>query len=417
LRILVDQKRESGIDIEFLPGIELRTDRGKDGVAIHLIVIFPEYFTKQEIIDKFLSSDDIKLTRTHLIEKGKEKLPDESDESTLYSKGCEVYTVSFPKVIKLANELNCLTIAPHPKNRSGVEKELDYMQRTGDTFSELIIDSVMAIKIMELPKEWEKAKENRSFYLNERNNFIKVMPSILCSDSHELSNIGTKYTWIKMDVLNFNALEQILFEPKRRIYIGETKPEITNPHITKISVTGGYYKDQELSFSPELNCIIGGRGSGKSVIIDLIRFVFSKYSPDDYEFLDRIYNLIRHTNSVKIEYNEDFKSSHKKSRVLDLSKTDEEYYDSSSVIDLEIDVDVFSQGKLKEITKKAEEKIKLIDEIGNNQEILNGIATFKKELKTNANDQIQLFNSISDLISAISEKDGIINDIKRIAIG
>jgi hypothetical protein len=413
-RKIVDEKKASGIELEFLPGIELRTDRGKDGVAIHLIVIFPENFTKQKIIDKFLSSDDIKLTRTDLIEKGKEKLDDETDETKLYDKGCEVFTVSFTKVIKLANELNLLTIAPHPKDRSGVEKELDYMQRTGDSFAELIIDSVKAIKIMELPKDWEKAKENRSFYLNERNNFIKVMPSVLCSDSHELAKIGSKYTWIKMDVLNFNALEQILFEPKRRIYIGETKPEYSNPHITSIIVNGGYYKDQKLSFSPELNCIIGGRGSGKSVIIDLIRFVFNKYHTDDYDFLDRIYNLIRHTNSVEIEYNESSGNSHKKSRILDLSKSNDEYYDSSSIIDIDIDVDVFSQGKLKEIIKKAEEKIKLIDEIGNNQEILNGIITLRKNLTKNADNQINLFNSISDLISAISEKDELKNEIKRI---
>lgn len=413
-RIIVDEKKASGIELEFLPGIEVRTDRGKDGVAIHLIVIFPENFTKQKIIDKFLSSDDIKLTRTDLIEKGKDKLIGETDETKLYDKGCEVFTVSFTKVIKLANELNLLTIAPHPKDRCGVEKELDYMQRTGDSFAELIIDSVKAIKIMELPKEWEKAKVNRSFYLNESKNFIKVMPSVLCSDSHELSKIGTKYTWIKMDVLNFNALEQILFEPKIRIYIGETKPKFTNPHITSIIVSGGYYKDQELSFSPELNCIIGGRGSGKSVIIDLIRFVFNKYSTNDNEFLDRIYNLIRHTNSVEIGYNKSFGVSHKKSRVLDLSKTNDEYYDKSSIIDIDIEVDVFSQGKLKEITKKAEEKIKLVDEIGNNQEILNKLVTLRKDLTKNSDNQINLFNSISDLISAINEKDGLKNDIKRI---
>jgi ABC-type dipeptide/oligopeptide/nickel transport system ATPase component len=418
-REIVNIRKQNGVDIEFFPGVELRTNRGKDGVAIHLVVIFPEHFNKQKIIDMFLSKEGIDLTYTQLVEKGRSEITDTSEDK-LYKKGCEIGYVDFDKAISLANSLGALTIAVHPKDRAGIEKELDYQNRGSDSFAQLLIDSVKKIDIMELPKNIEKAIDNRKFYLNEKNNFIRVMPSVLSSDSHSLETIGSKFTYIKMDTLTFEALKQIQYEPKNRIFINENGFPIPKfPYIKKIRVNGGYYDSKEFQFSPELNCIIGGRGSGKSVIIDLLRFIFNKYeasNKDHQEYLDRLYNLLKYGNTITVEIEHDGKIF-TVSRMCHIEKlkdrNGERLVDKSALPKLnDYDIELYSQGNLKQITRRANEQLKLIDDIGNNNKLLADIDKFRASLIKNSKSQLAILSDIKEDFYSASNREIIIQDIK-----
>lgn len=421
IKALVNEKREQGFEVQFLPGIEIRTDRGKDGVAIHLVIIFPESYTKQMIIDKFLSSDGLKLTKTHLIEKGKEKLGASFDDIKYYDEGCKVAFVDFEIGVKLAKELGALAIAVHPKNAAGIEKELDYQNHTSDSFKELLINSVNLIDMMELPKNLDQAKKNRAFYLNENKNFIKIMPSIRCSDAHTTAQIGNNFTYIKMDTINFNGLKQVLFEPKHRICIDACHPEPSYLYIKSIEASGGYYQGHKFTFSPELNCIIGGRGSGKSVIIDLLRFSFNKYDKNDkdyQDYLDRIYNLLKFNNTVEVicclgaaDYTITRTCNIKKDK---LKNSDTIYIDYSDEPNYhELDIELYSQGNLKQITKKADEQLKLIDDIGDHHSLLKEIEQFKMMLMDNADAQLAKLALIKDDIITADEKSFLEESIKE----
>ncbi|MBM7854753.1 DNA repair exonuclease SbcCD ATPase subunit [Desulfohalotomaculum tongense] len=56
--------------------------------------------------------------------------------------------------------------------------------------------------------------------------------------------------------------------------------------ILKISVHGGFMDGQEIEFSPHLNCLIGGRGSGKSTVVELLRYALDCV-PGDQVFKKR----------------------------------------------------------------------------------------------------------------------------------
>jgi hypothetical protein len=60
----------------------------------------------------------------------------------------------------------------------------------------------------------------------------------------------------------------------------EPKPEAradSKAHHTILSleVTGGFFKGAKLEFADGLNCIIGGRGTGKTTVLELVRYVLS----------------------------------------------------------------------------------------------------------------------------------------------
>lgn len=113
---------------------------------------------------------------------------------------------------------------------------------------------------------------------------------IKTSDAHKASEVGTSFTWIKSE-LSFEGLKQIVYDPKSRISITDTEPiPPTNiidnvtfniPGDAKISIKqkSGVTKEEKFCFSglngtfhlsPYFNCIVGGRGSGKSTILNFL---------------------------------------------------------------------------------------------------------------------------------------------------
>ena len=90
-----------------------------------------------------------------------------------------------------------------------------------------------------------------------------------------------KYCWIKAEP-TFEGLKQIVYEPETRIFIGEEKPK--KPINTIDSITLKIPKDSKVGedkfcfadnvstydLSPYFNCFIGGRGSGKSTILNFL---------------------------------------------------------------------------------------------------------------------------------------------------
>lgn len=110
-----------------------------------------------------------------------------------------------------------------------------------------------------------------------------------CSDAHGYSNIvdehtrkiGHCFTWIKGKPC-FETLRQAFFSYDTRICISQDRPaqairtidslKMTFSNDAKIGENSLCFAGQniELSLNPALNCVIGGRGTGKSLLLQLL---------------------------------------------------------------------------------------------------------------------------------------------------
>lgn len=93
------------------------------------------------------------------------------------------------------------------------------------------------------------------------------------------NSVGYRHTWLKMSKPSIEALRQAFLDPLSRIQLLGSRPSdaLTHPRVRKMVVTGAkFLDDQEVHFSESFNCVIGGRGSGKSSLLEYLRFALNQ---------------------------------------------------------------------------------------------------------------------------------------------
>ena len=120
--------------------------------------------------------------------------------------------------------------------------------------------------------------DDRKFWLSQGK------PLLQSSDAHSIEQIGKKYSWIKADP-TFEGLKQILYEPKDRVKIQESKPEEKSIYYVIDSVNFDIDKKWKgtIQLNPNLNTIIGGRATGKST---LLKAIAKKVSNSSFSYKD-----------------------------------------------------------------------------------------------------------------------------------
>ncbi len=108
----------------------------------------------------------------------------------------------------------------------------------------------------------------------------KSVCCITSSDAKSLADVGRNNLWIKADP-TFEGLKQIIYEPDERVYIGEEPPrKIERDKIIKsitISNSNNWFENKPILLNEGLVSIIGGKGTGKTAILDLIAYATESY--------------------------------------------------------------------------------------------------------------------------------------------
>ena len=117
----------------------------------------------------------------------------------------------------------------------------------------------------------------------------QYLARVLSSDSHTLNALGRnaaqdrRLTRYKMAKPSFGGLQLALEEGDSRIRLEDEIPTST-PFILGVSIGGGFLNNQSIHFNSNLNCIIGGRGTGKSTTFEAVRCLTG--SPSDADVVD-----------------------------------------------------------------------------------------------------------------------------------
>jgi hypothetical protein len=118
--------------------------------------------------------------------------------------------------------------------------------------------------------------KNRHFIENFQKTLNYMQKPVICgSDAHRLSDYGkypsNRITWIKADP-TFQGFRQIFFEPRERVRIQDLPPEEKTPYLVIDKVrfidnTGKFFPTGWIELNENLNTVIGGKSSGKSLLL------------------------------------------------------------------------------------------------------------------------------------------------------
>lgn len=84
-----------------------------------------------------------------------------------------------------------------------------------------------------------------------------------------MEGLGTHYSWFKLDEINLEGLRQCFADPEVRIKVMGELNDYGYPRIDGMQIGGaGFLRHQSIKFHEGLNSVIGGKGVGKSLIVE-----------------------------------------------------------------------------------------------------------------------------------------------------
>ncbi len=109
----------------------------------------------------------------------------------------------------------------------------------------------------------------------ERDKQIAIINAKDVSHPEDLKNPKASCR-IRMTKPCFTSFKQAFLDPDSRVRLNSDVPENYYSYIDSVRFVGGYLDGIKIDFSEHLNAVIGGRGTGKSTLIESLRYVLGQ---------------------------------------------------------------------------------------------------------------------------------------------
>ena len=264
------RKRARKFGIGVLPGVELSVKDGANGV--HTLVVFSEAWLAdgQDYINQFLGVAFAgKVPAQYEQENGRS-----NDDLIETLRKLESYNRDF------------FIIFAHVEANSGLWKEL-----SGGRMGELAAEPLIQKYALGFQKVRTHDKQDGVCRTKVKGWWGDHYPAeVEGSDAKEISEIGKgKKVYLKLGDVGFDAVKFALTDHAFRV--APDIPSIGHSHINAVRFEGGLLDGRRVTFSPHLNCLIGIQGSGKSSILESVRYALDipfGEKAQDKEYKDKL---------------------------------------------------------------------------------------------------------------------------------
>lgn len=238
--------------ITVLPGFELATTEG-----IHLVLLYPP------------DTSDYRLQRCL----GEFGILDPGPSSTLSDK-------SFAEALAMVRQQGGIGFAAHVTGNSGLFRVLQGQARIRAWQCE----DLLAIQIPGCVEELSQGV--RSIVTNRDPSYRRPHPAdtglavaaVNAKDVVDPEDLEQRSAtcWIKMSRIGIEGLRQAFLDPGSRIRLHPKEGELElaeHSELLAIEWESGFLDGARVPLNPNLNVLVGGRGAGKSTIVESLRYV------------------------------------------------------------------------------------------------------------------------------------------------
>jgi len=162
-------------------------------------------------------------------------------------------------------------VAAHVASEGGLLKKLSGLSRVNVWKSPSLLACALAGPVDQAPQELVPILENKNADYKRDRPVAVINASDVC-DPNDFKKPGAS-CHIKMSIVSVEALRQAFLDPISRIRLNSDPAPEPHAEFVAMSWEGGFLRDTSIHFNENLNVLVGGRGTGKSTIIESIRYV------------------------------------------------------------------------------------------------------------------------------------------------
>lgn len=249
------QRAAKNTTLAIFPGVEISANGGKSGV--HVMAIFGR-------------DEGEKTVESLLAKLGIE--PKEQGHLDAVSRS------SAEEVIEIISEMGGLAVLAHADSSKGALADMKGEARTRVVRS----PGLCAVELCNYEKNARFLDGSDSTYKRHLATYrASDNPNPDKADGHSAKGMASRYSWFKTDGLSIDALRQCFADPEVRILPDVHSPGLPTrmyPRIHEITVSQGFLAGSKFQFHEGFNSIIGGKGVGKSLLIEVLRFALNQPS-------------------------------------------------------------------------------------------------------------------------------------------
>lgn len=277
--VAIFQEAASGTDVTVLPGFELESTDG-----IHVLCIY-DSDTAIDRLNRFLGEFGV-------------------DNPEPSQNAC---SKDFAAILEMTSNQNGIAIAAHVVGPKGLFTALHKSAQARAWKNKHLLaiqipSSVDALDECNRSIVRNKTPEYARPYMAGRNQAIAVINAKDVTNLNELQDQGAT-TLIKFaSQPSVEGLRQAFLDPDSRVRLNTDETPKEHSELTAIAWEGGGFLDGgAIHFNPNLNVLIGGRGTGKSTVIESIRYTLD-LEPNGEEAQNAHRDIVRHVlqNGTKV---------------------------------------------------------------------------------------------------------------------
>lgn len=246
LQQLKDTAHEDFRPLTIFPGVEITTEGG-----YHLLAVF-DPSESEEAANGVIHNSGYGGTR---------------------GASTETTSKSFHDVCKIITEAGGLAIPAHADGPMGI---LGAEQRTLEQ-----IKSSGTVTAVELVASEKVSEALRAGWIPVLGSDAHHLDDSMCPPGRDAKFPGSHFTWMKMQTLDLNGVRLALADGGdsvlRSIDTQKNPNDVGHNRIERVVVRQGE-DSSDLPFGPWLTSLIGGRGVGKSTIVEVIRLCLGRFA-------------------------------------------------------------------------------------------------------------------------------------------
>ena len=241
--------------IHIFPGFELASSEG-----VHVLCIYPPN-NSQDQLGRYLG--EFGITNT--------------------TPSSDLSTMGFVDILEKVRSQGGVAIAAHATSeQGGMLKVLKGQARIHAWRSEYLLAIQIPGPVDDLPQDMRQIIENRNSdyrrtHAAEEGLAIAVINAKDIVESADLEDRSAT-CWIKMSEISIEGFRQAFLDPGSRIRFNPKEGNIEleeHAELVSLGWEGGFLDGAVVHFNPNLNVLVGGRGTGKSTIVESIRAVLA----------------------------------------------------------------------------------------------------------------------------------------------